>query len=132
MFKGRFISYVKAHKMISKGCIYHIVRVRNVESEACTLYSVSTISQFPDDLPSIPLERKLDFGIDLLLDTTHFHTFISNSLSKIERPIEEFARQGVYKAKCVAMGCSHIVYKKEGQMVHFGCTWIIIFEKNHH
>ena len=35
--KGRFISYLKAIKMITKGCIYHLVRVQDVEAESPTL-----------------------------------------------------------------------------------------------
>ena len=35
--KGRFISYLKARKMISKGYICHLVRVRDVEAESPTL-----------------------------------------------------------------------------------------------
>lgn len=73
VFKGMFISYVKTRKMISKRCIYHFVQVRDVESNVSTLYLVHIISEFPDifpdDLFSIPLQRKIDFGIDFLPDT---------------------------------------------------------------
>lgn len=31
--KGRYISYLKAHKMIVKGCAYQLVRVRDVTSK---------------------------------------------------------------------------------------------------
>ena len=31
--KGRIISYLKACRMISKGCLYHIVRVQDLDSE---------------------------------------------------------------------------------------------------
>ena len=71
--KGRFISCHKAQKLISKGCIYHIVRVRDVDSDSPSLESVPIVNEFldvfPDDLPGIPLEREIDFGIDLLPDT---------------------------------------------------------------
>ncbi|KAH0710889.1 hypothetical protein KY284_012316 [Solanum tuberosum] len=59
--------------MISKGCIYHLVRVMDDESEAPSLESVPVVNEFlevfPDDLPDIPPEREIDFGIDLLPDT---------------------------------------------------------------
>ena len=35
--KGRFISYLKARKLISKGCIYHLVRVKDLKSETPTI-----------------------------------------------------------------------------------------------
>ncbi|WMV41209.1 hypothetical protein MTR67_034594 [Solanum verrucosum] len=59
--------------MILKGCVYHIVRVRDVESKTPILVSVLVVKEFPEvfpkDLPVIPPEREIDFGIDLLPDT---------------------------------------------------------------
>ncbi|XP_070057465.1 uncharacterized protein [Nicotiana tomentosiformis] len=71
--KGRFISYLKATKMINKGCIYHLVRVTNIDAEAPTLESVPVVNEFPvvfpDELSGIPLDREIDFGIDVMPDT---------------------------------------------------------------
>ncbi|WMV19427.1 hypothetical protein MTR67_012812 [Solanum verrucosum] len=56
--------------MISKRCIYHLVEVRDMDSETPTLESVPVINEFPkvfpNDLPCVPPEREIDFGIDLL------------------------------------------------------------------
>ena len=72
-FKDKFISCLKARKMIAKGCIYHLVRVRDENSETPTIESVSVVNEFIDvfleDLPGIPPEKKIEFGIDLLPDT---------------------------------------------------------------
>ncbi|XP_070017960.1 uncharacterized protein [Nicotiana sylvestris] len=46
--RGRFISYLKARKMIRKGCIYHVVRVQDVEVEAPTIQSIPVVIEFPD------------------------------------------------------------------------------------
>ena len=71
--RGRFISYFKARRMISKGYIYHLVRVRDTEAEPPTLHAVPVVNEFsdvfPEDLPKIPPEREIDFRIDLLPDT---------------------------------------------------------------
>ncbi|WMV24300.1 hypothetical protein MTR67_017685 [Solanum verrucosum] len=57
------------------GCIYHLVRVRDVDSETPILESVPVVNEFskvlPDDLPSISPEREIDFSIDSLPDTHH-------------------------------------------------------------
>ncbi|KAH0654435.1 hypothetical protein KY290_032963 [Solanum tuberosum] len=45
---GRFISYLKAMKLVSKGKFLEV---------------------FADDLPGVPPEREIDFGIDILPDT---------------------------------------------------------------
>ncbi|XP_070057405.1 uncharacterized protein [Nicotiana tomentosiformis] len=64
MPKGRFISYLKATKMINKGCIYHLVRVTDTDAEAPTLETVPVVNEFlevfPDELHGIPLEREID------------------------------------------------------------------------
>ncbi|XP_075108870.1 uncharacterized protein LOC142180710 [Nicotiana tabacum] len=71
--RGRFISYLKARKMISKGYIYHLVRVKDVDAQIPTLQSVPIVNEFPEvfpeDLPGIPPDREINFGIDLLPGT---------------------------------------------------------------
>ena len=71
--RGRIISYLKACKMILKGCLYHIIRVQDLDSEISPNKSEPVVSEFlevfPNELPGIPPRWKMDFGIDLLLDT---------------------------------------------------------------
>ncbi|TMX05241.1 hypothetical protein EJD97_000237 [Solanum chilense] len=68
--RGRIISCLKACKMISKGCLYDIVRVQDLDSEIHPIQSVPVMSEFlevfPNDLCGIPPEREINFGIDLL------------------------------------------------------------------
>ncbi|KAH0649063.1 hypothetical protein KY285_034311 [Solanum tuberosum] len=71
--KGKFISCIKAYRFISKGCLYHIVRVNDVESKVPPIESIPVVNElldvFPQDLPGVPPEREIDLGIDLLPDT---------------------------------------------------------------
>ncbi|XP_075088377.1 uncharacterized protein LOC142170378 [Nicotiana tabacum] len=71
--RGRFISYLKARKKISKGYIYHLVRVKDTDAEIPTLQSVPIVNEFPEvfpeDLPGVPPDREINFGIDLLPGT---------------------------------------------------------------
>ncbi|WMV54907.1 hypothetical protein MTR67_048292 [Solanum verrucosum] len=73
MPKSQFISCLKAKKMISKGFLYHLVRVIDMDFETPSLYSVPVVNEFskvlPDDLPCIPPEWEINLGIDLLFDT---------------------------------------------------------------
>ncbi|XP_070009750.1 uncharacterized protein [Nicotiana sylvestris] len=68
--RGKFISYLKARKMIRKGYIYHLVQVRDVEIESPTIQSILVVNEFPDvfpdELPGLPPEREIEFAIDLL------------------------------------------------------------------
>ncbi|XP_070057608.1 uncharacterized protein [Nicotiana tomentosiformis] len=70
--RGKFISYLKARKMIIKGYIYHLVRVRDVEVKSPTIQSIPVVNEFfdvfPNELPGLPPEREIVFAIDLLPD----------------------------------------------------------------
>ena len=59
---GRFISYLNAKKMISKGYLYHLVPVEDSSSETTTLESVVVVPEFPDmsleEYPRVPPERE--------------------------------------------------------------------------
>ena len=58
--RGRIISCLKACKMISKGCLYHIVRVQDLDSDIPPINSIPIVSEFqkvfPNEIPSIPPE----------------------------------------------------------------------------
>ncbi|XP_060190584.1 uncharacterized protein LOC132619819 [Lycium barbarum] len=67
--RGRFISYLKSRKMDSKGYIYHLVRVKDTNTQTPTL-QLPVVNEFPEvfpeDLPRVPPDGEIDFGIDLL------------------------------------------------------------------
>ncbi|XP_070045146.1 uncharacterized protein [Nicotiana tomentosiformis] len=67
--KGRFISYLNSTKIINKGCIYHLVS----DAEAPTLETVLVVNEFsevfPGEIPRIPPDREIDFGIDVMPGT---------------------------------------------------------------
>ncbi|XP_070021983.1 uncharacterized protein [Nicotiana sylvestris] len=71
--KQKFISYLKARRMILKGYIYHLVRVHDIEVKSPTLQSVPIVNEFPDvfpdEFPGLPPKREIDFAIDVLPDT---------------------------------------------------------------
>lgn len=73
MPKGRFISYLRARKLISKRCSYYLVRVRDCSSKAPVLLSVPLVVEFPyiflDDRLGIPPDREINFRIDILPNT---------------------------------------------------------------
>ncbi|XP_070050622.1 uncharacterized protein [Nicotiana tomentosiformis] len=52
-----------------KGCLAYLAFVRDVNADTTVVKSVSIVMQFPDmflvDLPGMPLDMDIDFGIDL-------------------------------------------------------------------
>ncbi|XP_075099050.1 uncharacterized protein LOC142175938 [Nicotiana tabacum] len=71
--RGKFISYLKSKKMITNGCLYHLVRVTDMDAEIPTLQFVLVVCEFPDvfpdELPCILADWIIDFGIDVMPDT---------------------------------------------------------------
>ncbi|WMV25012.1 hypothetical protein MTR67_018397 [Solanum verrucosum] len=79
--------------MISKDFIYHLVQVRDTDSETPFLESIPVLNEFlevfPDDLPDVPPEREIDFSIDLLPTTQPI--YIPHCMALVE--LEEFKEQ---------------------------------------
>ena len=73
MPKGHFIFYLKERKLVSKCCIYHLVQVNELNAEVPLIRLALMVKEFPkvfpDDLPKVPPEREIDFGIDINQDT---------------------------------------------------------------
>ena len=71
--RDNIIFCLKACKMISKGYLYQITRVQDLDSLIHPIESVPVVSEFPDvfpnDLPGIPPEREIYFGINFVLET---------------------------------------------------------------
>ena len=59
--------------MISKGCLYHILRVKDLDSDIPPIELVPVGREFPEvfpnDHPGMPPKWEVDFCIDLLPDT---------------------------------------------------------------
>ncbi|XP_070039438.1 uncharacterized protein [Nicotiana tomentosiformis] len=84
--------------MINKGCIYHLVRVTDTDAEAPTLESVPVVNEFlgvfPDDLPRIPPDREIDFGIDVMPDTQRIsippYRMAPEELKELKEQLKDF------------------------------------------
>lgn len=67
----QFVSQLCARKFISKHCIYH-VQVNDSKQEAPTFGSILVLNEFLEvfleNLPGVPHEQEIDFGLDLFLD----------------------------------------------------------------
>ncbi|XP_070005492.1 uncharacterized protein [Nicotiana sylvestris] len=70
---NKVISFLKAHHVVEKGCSAYLAYVRDVSFDAPSVDSVPVLRDypyvFPADLPGMPPDRDIDFGINLLLVT---------------------------------------------------------------
>ncbi|KAH0784113.1 hypothetical protein KY290_003711 [Solanum tuberosum] len=123
--KGRFISYLKARKLVSKGCIYHLVRVHDSSVEIPQFQSVPIVREFPevfpDDLPRIPPEREIDFGIDLILDTRPIsippYRMAPAELKELKEQLKDLLEKGFIQLSVSPWGAPVLfVRKKDGSL----------------
>ncbi|KAH0661984.1 hypothetical protein KY284_026915 [Solanum tuberosum] len=65
--KDHFISYLKARKLVSKGCVYQLVRVNDSSIEIPPIQSVLIVKEFPEVFPNdflgVPPEREIYFEL---------------------------------------------------------------------
>ncbi|XP_070006555.1 uncharacterized protein [Nicotiana sylvestris] len=70
---SKVISFLKAQRMVVKGCLSYLAFVRDVGAETPSFNSVHVVGDFPDvfpiDLSGMPPDRDIDFGIDLVSGT---------------------------------------------------------------
>lgn len=60
------MSYLKAIKLVTMGCIYHLVtQVYKTNVKTPPVHSIPFVSEFSYDLLGFPPEREIDFGIDI-------------------------------------------------------------------
>ncbi|KAF3634026.1 hypothetical protein FXO38_25327 [Capsicum annuum] len=75
--KGKFISYLRARRLISKGYLYHLVWVKDSNSKGLFLHSIPVVNEFSevfcDDLLCVPPDTEIEFGIDLVPDTRQIY-----------------------------------------------------------
>ncbi|KAG8479381.1 hypothetical protein CXB51_029708 [Gossypium anomalum] len=72
-YLSNVVSALRAEKLIRKGCEAFLAFVSQAEPAVMTVESVRTIKEFqdvfPEELPGLPPNREVEFGIDLLPGT---------------------------------------------------------------
>jgi len=121
--KGRFISYLKATKMINKGCIYHLVWVTDTTAEAPTLESVPVVKEFPevfpDELPRIPPNREIDFGIDVMPGTQPIsilpYRMAPAKLKELKEQLKDLLEKGFIRPSVSPWGTPVLFVRKKDE-----------------
>ena len=78
--RDQIISSVKTSKMIAKGCLYHVVRVKGLECELPFIESVIVVrgfqEVFPNGLSGVPPNGKFTLTLTCYQIRLPFHSFI--------------------------------------------------------
>nr|XP_033517133.1 uncharacterized protein LOC117281403 [Nicotiana tomentosiformis] len=122
---GKFIFYLKAQRMISKGCLAYLAHIINPESEPPALHSVPVVREFPevfpDDLPGLPPERIIDFGIDLMPGTQPIsippYRIAPAELNELREQLKDLLDKGFIRPSVSPRGAPVLfVKKKDGSL----------------
>ncbi|XP_070020583.1 uncharacterized protein [Nicotiana sylvestris] len=71
--RSRVISFLKAQRMVGKGCLSYLEFLRDVGAQTPSIDYVPIVRDFPEifpaDLPGMTVDMDIDFGIDMVPDT---------------------------------------------------------------
>nr|CAD1824736.1 unnamed protein product [Ananas comosus var. bracteatus] len=89
------VSTSRARKLINSGCVAYLASVVETQKELPTLGDISVVCEFSDvfpmELPGLPLDREVEFVIDLVFGTAP----ISKSLYRMA--LAELSRPGTQR-----------------------------------
>ncbi|XP_070043192.1 uncharacterized protein [Nicotiana tomentosiformis] len=99
---NRVIPYLKAQRMVGKGCLSYLAIARDVSADAPTIDFVLVVREFPyvfpADLPHMPPNRDIDFGIDLVPGTQLIsippYLMALNKLNELKEQLQELLDKG--------------------------------------
>ncbi|XP_070018086.1 uncharacterized protein [Nicotiana sylvestris] len=123
--RGRFISYLKVVKMIKKGCIYHLIRVTDTNAEALSLESVPVVNEFPDvfpdELPGIPPNKEIDFGIDVIPGTQPIsippYRMAPTELKELKEQLKDLLEKGFIRPSVSPWGAPVLFFCKKERWI---------------
>ncbi|XP_070013734.1 uncharacterized protein [Nicotiana sylvestris] len=113
---SKVISYLKAQRMIGKGCLSYLTFVRDVGIDTHTIDSIPVVRDFPDvfpaDLPGMSPDRDIDFGIDLVRGTQPIsiplYWMVPTELKELKEQLQELLDKGFIRAS--VLPCVHRFY----------------------
>ena len=119
--RGRIISCLKACEMISNGFPYHIVRVKDLDSEIPSIEFVLVVSEFSEvysnDLSGIPPEWEINFGIDLLPDKNPIsipsYRMTPNKLKELKAQLKDLLDKGFIRPSISPLSAPILFVKKK-------------------
>ncbi|KAH0685662.1 hypothetical protein KY284_016215 [Solanum tuberosum] len=122
---GDLVIARRARKMISKGYIYHLVRVKDSNFETSTFESIRVVNEFPEVSPKylhrVPLERKIYFEIDFLPDTHPIsippYRMAPAKLRELKEQLKDLLDKGFIRPSISLWGAPVLfVQKKDGSL----------------
>ncbi|XP_070057255.1 uncharacterized protein [Nicotiana tomentosiformis] len=118
---SRVVSFLKAQRMVKKGCLAYLAFVRDVSADTPTIKSVPVVREFPHvfpaDLPGIPPDRDIDFVIDLVSGTQPIsippYCMAQVELKVLKEQIQDLLDKGFIRPSVSPWGALVLFVKKK-------------------
>ncbi|KAA3478075.1 DNA/RNA polymerases superfamily protein [Gossypium australe] len=116
---------LKAEKMVRKGCKAYLAFVSMSDAKESTVEDVRTVKEFsdvyPEELPGLPQDREVEFGIELLPGTALVsiapYRMALKELAELKAQIQELLDRGFIRPSVSPWGAPVLfIKKKDGSM----------------
>ena len=119
------ISALKSEKLLSKGCQAFLAYVVDSSDGSVEIGDISVVNEyqdvFPEELPGLPPEREVGFGIDLLPGTAPIsqapYRMAPAELKELKTQLRELVDKGFIRAEYFSLGSTSFVREKEAWLV---------------
>ncbi|XP_070003510.1 uncharacterized protein [Nicotiana sylvestris] len=116
---SRVISFLKAYRIVGKGYLSYLAFVRDVRAETPSIDSVPIMRDFPDvfpaDLSSMPPDRDINFGIDLVPSTKPIsippYYMAPAKLKELKDQLQKLLKKGLTNAPVAFMHLMNSVFR---------------------
>ena len=96
------ISALAAQKMLRKGCHAYLAYVVETENEGILVDEIPVVREFPDDIAGLPLDREVEFTIDLIPGTEPIsippYRMAPAELRELKTQLEELLSKGFIRS----------------------------------
>ncbi|KAL0349812.1 UNVERIFIED_CONTAM: Transposon Ty3-G Gag-Pol polyprotein [Sesamum radiatum] len=115
------ISAIEARRLILEGCEVYLAHMLDAEKVSPTLEEIPIVRDFPevfpDDLPSLPPHREVDFTIETLLGVAPIsiapYITAPIELQELKKQLEELLEKGFVKPSTSPWGAPVLFVKKK-------------------
>ncbi|KAA3465845.1 DNA/RNA polymerases superfamily protein [Gossypium australe] len=125
-YLSNVISALRAEKLVRKGCEAFIAYVNSTDADNLSVENVRAVKEFsdvfPKELPRLPPNRKVEFGIELLSGTTPVsitrYRMALKELVELKAQIQELLDPGFIRPSVSPWGAPVLFVKKKDGSMH--------------
>ena len=115
------ISAFRAKRLLRKGCQGYLAHVVDSRKEVLKLDDILVVREFPnvfpEDLPGIPIDREIEFSIDLLPGTSPIskppYWMTPTELKELKEQLQELLDKGFIRPSASPWGAPVLFVKKK-------------------